>query len=112
MIAAKRLLTLGGKIEGEIPVLRVWDEGELVKLALPLGPDTLPAGLQSMFWDSREGHSLVFPVEESSSSERIYSVQRNFGKQVNKGDKSLVVRLDWGSPAGFQSERRLRSIPE
>lgn len=87
MIAAKRLVTLGGKIEGEIPVLRVWNEGELVKLALPIGPDTLPAGLQSMFWDSREGHSLVFPVEESSSSERIYSVQRNFGKQVNKGDK-------------------------
>ncbi|MEY4655677.1 MAG: hypothetical protein RL523_1076 [Actinomycetota bacterium] len=87
IVAAKRLLRLGGSIQGEIPVLDHYVDGQQAFLTLPTNEDTLPAGKQSMFWDSREGHALVEPITTDSHSVRCYRVLKQFGKEPSVGDK-------------------------
>ena len=87
IVAAKRLLTLGGKMTGEIEVLDVRQDQGAEYFVLPYNADTKPDGIQSLFWDSRSGHDLVESLEIAENKTRKYRLIRSFGKQLKKGDK-------------------------
>lgn len=87
IIAAKRLLTLGGKIDGDLEVIDVRQEDGRNYFTLPYNADTKPDGVQSLFWDSRSGHALVESLEIVERKTRNYRLIRNYGTNLKEGDK-------------------------
>lgn len=102
LIAAKRLMTLGGNIQGEIPVVAVHQEGNQQFVDLPLNADTAPDGLQSMFWNSRKGHSLVLPTTSTVPNLRRYLVVRNYGPPPTVGVMIWLSGWIGETPADFR----------
>ncbi len=101
LIAAKRLFTLGGPIEGEIPILGKVVDGSSVILVLPANADTNPPGIQSMFWDSRKGHALVEAMHLPDVSTRGFRILKLYGKQPEIGDRVWLSGWLGEQPSDF-----------
>ncbi|NBW73831.1 MAG: hypothetical protein EBR26_05475, partial [Microbacteriaceae bacterium] len=70
-------------------------------VALPLNSDTQPAGLHSMFWDNRTGHSLVRALPITEQDSRRFEVVRDFGKPVKVGDLVWLSGWNGDQPEDF-----------
>ena len=101
LFAAKRLVTLGGSIEGEIRVLDTFRKEDVEYVVLPSSADTLPGGQQSMFWNSRSGHALVEPISRSNSENRVFRVIRNYGSEISPGSKVWISGWIGQTPEDF-----------
>jgi len=78
-IAMFRLLWLSPRVKGEFSILQTEQRGDSTFLLLPDNADTRAPGVQSLFWDSRKGHSVV-EFSEAQPEGRWFRVLRTFGK--------------------------------
>ncbi len=101
--AAIRLQRLGGKISGEHKIQAVLPDSNQLIVQLPKSPDTLVPGVQSLFWNSREGHAIVKPLGSDSESVS-FELVKAFRNLPKKGDSVWLSGWLGESPKDFGFE--------
>jgi alpha-beta hydrolase superfamily lysophospholipase len=82
LVAAIRVLWLGGEIKGDFSILSVKTSAGKTFIQLPINADTESKAKLSLFWNSRNGHAVVQRVEDLDTSERTFIVLENYGEEL------------------------------
>ena len=89
LIAASRVVRLNRPYDGDVIVQGIRRSANKLYVSLPLSPETLSQGEQSLFWADRKGHAVVSPIAETHSSVE-YEVTRCFRNEPKVGDKAWL----------------------
>jgi len=100
LIAAFKLQRLGAKIKGEFRIQSIIELDGLSFVVLPRNPSTEVPGVQSLFWESRQGHSLVEPYERTAHTVS-FKILKNFRDKPKQGDSVWLSGWLGEDPADF-----------